>query len=46
MALNGAAALKIKDGEEVDILGFETTRDMLDVLIVCVDKNNKYARML
>ena len=46
VALNGAAALKIKDGEEVDILGFETTQDMLDVLTVCVDKNNKYARML
>ncbi|MDA0322503.1 MAG: aspartate 1-decarboxylase [Verrucomicrobia bacterium] len=46
VALNGAAAQKIKAGEVVDVLGFETSNEVIDLMIVCVDKNNKYARML
>jgi aspartate 1-decarboxylase len=46
VALNGSAALKIKAGEKVDILGFEITNEEITPVMISVDKNNKFARIL
>lgn len=46
VSLSGPPALKIPVGDQVDILGFETTNEMIDPLVCCVDANNKFTRML
>jgi aspartate 1-decarboxylase len=46
ICMNGAAALLIKAGEEIIIMGFELTSEPLHPTIVLVDKNNKFDRYL
>jgi len=44
--INGAAAHKIKEGDEVIIIGFEITDKKVDPKIILVDKDNKFLRYL
>ena len=44
ICMNGAAAHKIKVGEEIIIMGFELTDSPIKPKIIFVDKNNKYLR--
>jgi aspartate 1-decarboxylase len=46
IAMNGAAALCMKSGEQVIIMGFELTDSPLPVSIVLVDESNRFVRML
>ncbi|XOU94966.1 MAG: aspartate 1-decarboxylase [Candidatus Kerfeldbacteria bacterium] len=46
ICMNGAAAHKIKVGEEIIIMGFELTDDQIKPKIILVDENNKYQKDL
>jgi aspartate 1-decarboxylase len=39
--MNGAAALLIKRGEEIIVMGFELTDKPIEPSIILVDKNNR-----
>ena len=44
ICMNGAAALLIRRGEEIIIMGFELTDKLIEPSIVLVDENNKFLR--
>jgi len=44
ICMNGAAALLIKKGEEIIIMGFELTNEPLKAKIILVDEKNKFLR--
>ncbi len=44
--VNGAAAHRIKVGEEILIMGFELTDQTIDPKIVLVDADNRFVRFL
>jgi aspartate 1-decarboxylase len=46
ICMNGAAALVIKRGEEVIIMGFELVSEPITPTIILVDKTNKFLRRL
>jgi aspartate 1-decarboxylase len=46
ICMNGAAALKIKRGEEIIIIGFELTAEPITPTNILVDKANKFLRQL
>lgn len=46
ICMNGAAALLIKSGEEVIIMGFELTSEPIEDTVVLVDKSNKFVKFL
>jgi aspartate 1-decarboxylase len=46
ICMNGAAALLIKTGDEIIIMGFELTNKLIKAKNVLVDKNNKFVRFL
>jgi aspartate 1-decarboxylase len=46
ICMNGAAALRIKSGEEIIIMGFELVSEPLKPTIILVDKKNRFARYL
>jgi aspartate 1-decarboxylase len=46
ICMNGAAALRIKSGEEIIIMGFELVSEPLQPTIILVDKKNRFARYL
>jgi aspartate 1-decarboxylase len=46
ICMNGAAALVIKSGEEIIIMGFELTSEPIDPTIILVDKANKFLKRL
>jgi aspartate 1-decarboxylase len=46
ICMDGAAALLIKKGEEVIIMGFELSDKPIKAKKVLVDKNNKFVRFL
>jgi aspartate 1-decarboxylase len=46
ICMNGAAALLIKPGEEIIIMGFELSAEPIVPTIILVDKNNKLLRYL
>jgi aspartate 1-decarboxylase len=46
ICMNGAAALLIKKGEEVIIMGFELSDRQLEPKNILVDKNNRFVKFL
>ena len=46
ICMNGAAALVIKRGEEVIIMGFELASEPITPTIILVDKANKFLKRL
>ena len=46
ICMNGAAALLIKRGEEIIVMGFELTDGPIDPFIILVDENNKFLKQL
>jgi aspartate 1-decarboxylase len=46
ICMNGAAALIIKRGEEIIIMGFELTSEPITPTIILVDKANKFLKRL
>lgn len=46
IGMNGAAALLIKKGEEIIIMGFELSDKPISPIIVLVDGNNKFQSFL
>lgn len=46
ICMNGAAALKIKRGEEIIIMGFELAAAPITPTIILVDEANKFLRQL
>jgi aspartate 1-decarboxylase len=46
IAMNGPAALKIKKGERVVVMGFELTNKMIKPKMIVVDGKNKFLRYL
>ena len=46
ICMNGAAALKIKRGEDIIIMGFELTAEPITPTIILVDKANRFLRQL
>jgi aspartate 1-decarboxylase len=46
ICMNGAAALKIKRGEEIIVMGFELTTAPITPTIILVDKANTFLRQL
>jgi aspartate 1-decarboxylase len=46
ICMNGAAALLIKVGEEIIVMGFELTSEPIHPTIILVDSNNKFERYL
>ena len=44
--MNGAAALKMKKGEQVIIMGFELSDEPVEVHIILVDEDNHFAKYL
>jgi aspartate 1-decarboxylase len=46
ICMNGAAALIIKRGEEIIIMGFELTSEPIAPNIILVDKANKFLKRL
>jgi aspartate 1-decarboxylase len=46
ICMNGAAALLIKKGEEIIIMGFEITDEPLKAKIILVDGKNKFLKFL
>jgi aspartate 1-decarboxylase len=46
ICMNGAAALMIKRGEEIIVMGFELTTAPITPAIILVDKSNKFFRQL
>ena len=46
ICMNGAAALLIKRGEEIIVMGFELTDKPIEPAIILVDENNKFLKKL
>jgi aspartate 1-decarboxylase len=46
ICMNGAAALLIKRGEEIIVMGFELTDTPIEPSIVLVDENNRFLEKL
>lgn len=46
ICMNGAAAHLIKAGEEIIIMGFELTDELIKAKNILVDKNNKFIKYL
>lgn len=46
ICMNGAAAHLIKKGEEIIIMGFELTDQLISPKNILVDSNNKFVRFL
>ncbi len=46
ICMNGAAALLIKTGEKIIIMGFELTDKPIECKNVLVDENNKFVKFL
>ena len=46
ICMNGAAALLIKRGEEIIVMGFELTDKPISPVAILVDKNNRFLRNL
>lgn len=46
ICMNGAAALTIKAGEEIIIMGFELTAEPVPARMILVDKKNRFQRYL
>jgi aspartate 1-decarboxylase len=46
ICMNGAAAHLIKKGDEIIIIGFELTDELIDSKNILVDKNNKFVKYL
>jgi aspartate 1-decarboxylase len=46
ICMNGAAALVIKPGEEIIVMGFELTSEPIKPAIILVDKSNKFLERL
>ena len=46
ICMNGAAALVIKPGEEIIVMGFELTAEPIVPAIILVDKANKFLKKL
>ena len=44
ICMNGAAALLIKRGEEIIVMGFELTDKPVNPTIILVDENNKFLK--
>jgi len=44
--MNGAAALKMKKGEQVIIMGFELSDEPLKARVVLVDEQNRFVKYL
>ena len=44
ICMNGAAALLIKRGEEIIVMGFELTDKPVEPVIILVDENNKFLK--
>lgn len=42
--MNGAAALRIKRGEEIIIMAFRCSEEPIDARVALVDKNNRFVR--
>jgi len=46
ICINGAAAHKIKKGEEIIVMGFELTDEKIIPTNILVDKHNRFSRLL
>ena len=46
ICMNGAAALMIKCGEEIIVMGFELTTEPITPTIILVDEANRFLRQL
>lgn len=46
IAMNGAAAHKIKAGEEVIIMGFKMSEEAVEPTMILVDEKNRFVRYL
>jgi aspartate 1-decarboxylase len=46
ICMNGAAAHLIKAGEEIIIMGFELTNELVDPRVILVDSQNRFIRYL
>ena len=46
ICMNGAAALAIKAGEEIIVMGFELASEPINPTIILVDADNKFLRYL
>jgi aspartate 1-decarboxylase len=46
ICMNGAAAHLIKPGEEIIIMGFELTSELITPKVVLVDQQNRFVRFL
>jgi len=46
ICMNGAAALAIKRGEEIIVMGFELAAEPITPTIILVDKANRFLRQL
>ena len=46
ICMNGAAALVIKRGEEIIVMGFELSAEPITPTIILVDSNNKFLQHL
>ena len=46
ICMNGAAALVIKRGEEIIVMGFELAAEPITPTIILVDSNNKFLQQL
>ena len=46
ICMNGAASHLIKTGEEIILMGFELTDELIKAKNILVDKNNKFVRFL
>ena len=46
ICMNGAAALLIKEGEEIIVMGFELTDKSIKPKIILVDKKNNFVKFL
>jgi aspartate 1-decarboxylase len=46
ICMNGAASHLIKKGEEIIVMGFELTDELITPTNILVDKNNKFSRFI
>jgi aspartate 1-decarboxylase len=46
ICMNGAAALLIKRGEEIIVMGFELTAEPITPKVILVDESNKFLKQL
>ncbi len=46
ICMNGAAAHMIKEGEEIIIIGFELTDELIPCKAILVDRQNRFVRYL